>query len=617
MLALPLPCRVRHEGKKMFHEEYMLKFVSLIFCIALLSQCTPVVTSSQSMETPIENKLTKIDPYAKSASMYLALAEQQTGIEQQSLLIKAAGRLIRDGQWKDACAILSQTHALSDKLASEKALLLAKADLIRQQPHRALATLTSVNIKSLSPYYQTQFYETLAKADAAEGNPVGSVSARLKLDNLLSDKTTKERNSRAIWRTLTTLATAELHRIATAPHSKTFDGWIKLALISRQHHKEPQKLSAEVEQWQLHFPQHPGQLILSSPLSDVASYSLRKPKEVALLLPLTGPLAGPGHAVKDGFMAHSISKKENIRFYDTAMTEDIETLYQEAIHDGAEFVVGPLDKIKVAKLASIEHPVPTLLLNDTDTPPTAGAFQFGLSPTNEAQQTAIKAYMNGYRRALIIAPAGNWGDDVIKAFTQQWNARGARIIDTWHYAPTENMDESLRNFLQISASEERIKELKQLIGQNIESLPNRRQDFDMIFLLAYPSKARQIMPMLNYYYAGDIPVYATSAVYSGEANANKDRDLNGIIFCDMPWVFSQQMGSKNWPEQYNSYNRLYALGADSHSLLMKLPPLLLFSAINTDKNGVLHLKASQQIARFLNWGQFKNGLVERFEYSYS
>ncbi len=52
----------------------------------------------------------------------------------------------------------------------------------------------------------------------------------------------------------------------------------------------------------------------------------------------------------------------------------------------------------------------------------------------------------------------------------------------------------------------------------------------MVFLLSYPSKARQIMPLLKYYYAGDVPVYATSSVYTGGVNVMKDRDLNGIIF---------------------------------------------------------------------------------------
>ena len=92
----------------------------------------------------------------------------------------------------------------------------------------------------------------------------------------------------------------------------------------------------------------------------------------------------------------------------------------------------------------------------------------------------------------------------------------------------------------------------------------------------------------------------------------KDRDVDGLIFCDMPWVFTHQMGSRNWPEQFNSYNRLYALGMDSYALTTQLNHLLLFPAMGiSDKSGVLYLNSSQQIARILAWGQFKQGLAQQ------
>ena len=133
----------------------------------------------------------------------------------------------------------------------------------------------------------------------------------------------------------------------------------------------------------------------------------------------------------------------------------------------------------------------------------------------------------------------------------------------------------------------------------------------MIFLVAYPSVARQIKPLLNYYFANDIPVYATSSVYGGSPNTQKDRDLNGIIFCDMPWIFSHHIKSENWPEQFNSYDRLYALGMDSFALGTQLNQLRLFPAMGvSDKSGIVYLTPNQRIARMLAFGQFKQGLAE-------
>jgi outer membrane PBP1 activator LpoA protein len=69
------------------------------------------------------------------------------------------------------------------------------------------------------------------------------------------------------------------------------------------------------------------------------------------------------------------------------------------------------------------------------------------------------------------------------------------------------------------------------------------------------------------------------------------------------------MGSKNWPEQFNSYNRLYALGMDSYALATQLNQLLLFPADGENTHGILYLKPTSQVARVLEWGRFKRGLV--------
>ena len=176
------------------------------------------------------------------------------------------------------------------------------------------------------------------------------------------------------------------------------------------------------------------------------------------------------------------------------------------------------------------------------------------------------------------------------------------------YSESDNLAVGIQHLLQ---AREVARSIRGAPVVDASTTPRRRQDFDMIFLLAYPSKARQIMPMLRYYYAGDVPVYATSAAYSGASNAQKDRDLEGLIFCDMPWVFHHQMGHKNWPEQWNSYNRLFALGNDSFMLATRLNQLLLFPAIGLgDGSGALYMNANQQIARVLAWGQMKQGMPQ-------
>jgi outer membrane PBP1 activator LpoA protein len=588
-----------------------IKLMSYIICVSLLSQCANVTA------LPVPNVHPRIvSPYTMSAAAYLALANNQSGSEHQVLMMKAAGRLIDDGQWREGLAILSRMSDISAELVDQKQLLLAKIDLIREHPHAALSKLSMVrDINNLPRYYQVQFHEMLANAYQSIGNTAESVAERIKLEKLLPDEVSQAHNRRALWFTLTTMPAAELDTLmAEVNEPSTLHGWMRLAVISRKKYDSPQTMVAEVKQWQAQYPQHPGHFVLSTKVDGTAPHLFAAPKHMALLLPLTGPLAGPGGAIKDGFMAANSSNATKVRLYDTN-TANIKSLYQDAIANGADYIVGPLSKADVATVAAMEHPVPTLLLNDLDARPNEQAYQFGLSPSIEARQVADKARANGFGRALVIAPDGDWGTEIVSAFAGQWQKKGGRIVETLHYRSNDDMNAVIRDFLQITDSEARQQQLKKLLGRNVESTPSRRQDFDMIFLLAYPSKARQIMPLLNYYYAGDVPVFSTSAVYAGSTNVMKDRDLNGIIFCDMPWVFNHQMGQKNWPEQFNSYNRLYALGMDSYHLATQLNHLLLFPALGREKEGVFYLKSSQQIARVPAWGQFKQGVAQQIQTS--
>ncbi len=590
-----------------FKKTRILVFISTV----LLSQFATTVNSSESIMINKKN----ISPYSHSTAEYLAMAKDQDGIDKQNSLILAAGHLIYNGQWRQGMAILAQTNELTDAQLNEKKLLLAKVDLMGDRAKTALSKLASIQeVQDLPLYLNIQFHELLAQAYRAEKKYTESISERVQLESLLSDDDSRLVNQRALWLTLTNLSQAELNTMSeeAASHS-VFQGWLQLVLISRKYRDNPQSLLAALDQWQTTYNNHPANLILPNPLDTISYKMLAKPMHVALLIPLSGPLKGPGEAIQDGFMAaykaNNGQEMTKVKVYDTNKGA-IEDIYQQSITDGAEYVVGPLIKSQVAAIAGINHPVPTLLLNDSDTSIQDNSYLFGLSPANEAIQVAIRARSKGYQRVLVIAPKTDWGFEVTKAFRNQWEADGGRIADALLYDAKDDLNKKMRDFLHISAAQEREKNIKQVLGQHIEAAPNRRQDFDMVFMLAYPSKARQLIPLLKYYYAGDVPVYATSSVYGGSSNALKDKDLDGVIFCDIPWVFSHQMGARNWPEQFNSYNRLYALGMDSYALATQLNQLILFPADgSSDDNGTLYLKPSKQVARVLEWGQFKEGLA--------
>lgn len=584
-----------------------IRLIILCFFSFLLCQCAKVSESHLQVNQQLSS------PYTLPASSYLAMASQEQGQEKQQAYIMAAGRMIHDGHWRKGLAILAQTSQLTSEQRNERSLLQAKTELMRERPQQAVLRLSSVHqIDSMPLYYQVQYHEMLAQAYQAQSKETESVSERMKLDQLLPDTASKTNNRRALWLSLSKLPVADLNTLSIeASDNPELQGWMRLASISRQGIKKSTEIIADVQQWVEEYPHHPANQILPASLSQVAANMYPNPEKMALLLPLSGPLAGPGQAVRDGFIVASQkdSHRSSIKVYDTSKGR-IADIYQQALSDGADYVVGPLSKTDVAVVAAMDHPVPTLLLNDSDARVKSNAFLFGLSPSEEAKQVATKARQNGHMKALILSPEGAWGEEVSAAFSEAWKQHGGSITDQLVYKQKDDLSHAISEFLRITQSQERQDQLKQLFGKRLQSTPRRRQDFDMIFLLAYPSKARQIMPLLKYNYAGDVPVYSTSLVYGGHDNTVKDRDLDGIIFCDMPWMFTHQVGQGHWPEQLNSYNRLYALGMDSYTLASQLNQLMLFPAMGaSEKSGVLYLKSQQQVARILEWGQFKQGLA--------
>ncbi len=586
------------------------KTILLLACCLLLVQCTNV---GRPGARPLKS------PYTLSADAYIALANNHIGEEKQALLLLAAGRLTDEGQWQEAKRILAKITPETSVQTDKKNLLLAKIDLHQKKAREALNRLAKLNdLNQLPAYEHAQYHEALAHAYKSVNKPLESITERIKLDHLLPDKLSRDNNRRTLWLTLTTLPKAELNTLAIeAKQGSVLRGWMELALIAHLNPGKPQVMLDKLLAWEQEYTQHPARALFPQSIQSMRGAVYDKPRRIALLLPLTGPLGGPGRAVQDGFMAafraHHAETSTSLRFYDTHRIS-ASRAYQRAIAEGADYIIGPLSKPNVATVANMSHPVPTLLLNNVPNRTQDHAYQFGLSPQLEARQVAVRARQAGLSRALVIAPNGAWGDETLKAFEEEWRGLRGQVMDTLRFNPKarDSLNEDIRTLLQAVPDDERKRQLKAYAKDpSLERTPLRREDFDVIFLLAYPSNARQIMPLLRYYYAGKVPVYATSSVYSGTENTVANRDLDGIIFCDMPWVFrNPKAPTHNWSEQFNSYTRLYALGMDSYDLGTRLNSLLLFPALGTDNHtGALYLSNDHRISRILTFGQFQQGVA--------
>jgi len=255
---------------------------------------------------------------------------------------------------------------------------------------------------------------------------------------------------------------------------------------------------------------------------------------------------------------------------------------------------------------------PTLSLNYLDIPSDVpdSLHQFGLLPEDEGLQAAQRALEDGHRAALVFAPNTQWGRRLHQAFATHFDAHGGTVREhTFYFPMASDHTVQIKDAMQLSAGEQRQRRLEEVLGQEVVSLPTRRQDIDMVFLASSPRNARLFKPQLDFYYATDLPVYTTSHVYTGLPSPLQDQDLNGIYFCDAPIILREELHDAiPQSSTIKQLPRFFALGADAYLLAMNLSYLEARpNAILEGWTGRLSVRPERRVFRILDWGRFERG----------
>jgi outer membrane PBP1 activator LpoA protein len=349
------------------------------------------------------------------------------------------------------------------------------------------------------------------------------------------------------------------------------------------------------------------------------------PGNIAFILPISSPYKAAAEAILDGFKAmnsdQSMGNRYALRIYDYGREPTNAPLYyRQAIIEGADLVIGPLGRQSVESLMTQpELTTPTVILSPPgdEMTTTNNLYQFSLSQELEAEHVAQRAWLDGHRRAAILYPATAIGQRMAIAFANRFVGLGGEVISDERYQPgNTDFSASVRKLLDIESSEQRIAAMKSLLGEKIVSETRRRQDIDLIFLPATNKNARLIKPVLDFFYAFDLPVYSTSRIFPGHLDTVGDIDLEGIRFPDMPWMIATNVEIESlrtflqgaWPNRETSYNRLYALGMDLHSIIPLIDgfsrnPLLHYRGLS----GILNMDENGIIDRQLLWAKFRRG----------
>ena len=540
-----------------------------------------------------------------SLEQLLQQASQTQNPEKAALLrLSAADLAMRQKNDQRAAQILAQVPLDQLKPAQQvfASTLAAELAMNRNDPKAALAALNHPSVSRIGELpndLQVRTHTVHARALEADGQTLAAARERAAMSPILTGDAANS-NNEAIWTLVAALPVDQLR----AQSNDVMGGWMSLALAVKSAGTLQDQQNA-IDQWRAQNPNHPASIQLPAPLIKLKELASQPLTKIAVLLPQDGQLAAVGKALRDGFMAAHYQAQQaganppSIQFYDSSRLTSLDDFYRTAQADGVQLVVGPLEKSLGKQLnARPQLPITTLALNYSDgAQGPAQLFQFGLAAEDEAREVARRARADGLTRAGAMVPKGEWGERVLNAFRQEWVAHGGSIVGI------EYIDKPVA--------------LAQQVGDLVQLRKSAGEPMQFLFLAATPQQAQQIKPTLNYQYAGDLPVYATSHVFSASGNQDQYKDMNGVRFCETPWLLEpgnplRQQVAAQWPQAGSSLGRLYAMGVDAYTLTSRLGQLKALPDSRIDGlSGSLSMSPSQHVERQLPWAEFVNGQIQR------
>lgn len=562
----------------------------------------------------------------QTADVALSLSDQAGSEEEaQRYLLTTADRFQNEGKHEEARIILrNQRLATPVETIKDQYLLLAMRGAASLEDGAWAGELAeTLDVAQFTAYREDLIDQALdlqIQVYELAGRPL-SVALTLISQAAASQTEDAQQLNDRIWQALKRTPDNTLNNESLSAIGYDTQGWLELAVMLREPGLTLEAQSQAVRDWQYNWTGHPAAALLPSELALITMLAQERPEKIVLALPLSGPLAGAGAAIRDGFMAAFYHDETTADFaIEISVTDTygqpFSELYDQLAKDNPDLIVGPLEKEALAAVFNRNAmPVPLLALNYEDSGKSAPArlYQYGLSAEDEARQIAERLNSEGLHQILVLIPSGGWGDRFERALQARVNETSGTILYTERFFPEDNLREVSADILGINVSRQRAIQVEQTIGLNIEFEPRRRQDVDAIVLVAQPTIARQFKPLFAFYFGGDLPVYSPSLIYEGRPDPSRDRDLDQVRFTDLPWVLDEKNEFRSairtpFPGMSGQIGRLFAMGADAFHLSTQLPLLDQVEGSSVDgQTGTLTMTQDGRIQRTQRWAYFNQG----------
>ena len=585
----------------------------LVAAACTTTAITPRATDVQGLQTRAREAADN-GQLATAAELYAQLAASVTGSLRSGYLIDSARLSIRRNDAMTARRRLTEARADADHNQQQTILVLLAG--LEVDAHRAqagldmLATLQAPLTNDIS----SEAAAVRGRALFQLGRPADAVRTLVDREVWLNDAQSILANQRLIWDGF-----RQFPPSGPLPMTgdRIIDGWLALAPIAARG-DDPATLRRDLLTWRETYTDHPAAGGLLAELLS-AQRATGFPAQIALLLPLSSEQRSFAIAIRDGFMSAYLrdpnSATTEVRVYDTSSLSAKEA-YLRAQLEGADFIVGPLLQPDVNDVLAQAGFVPTLALNfsQNDNVFLRSFYQFALWPEDEASAVADSAITAGATTAIALVPSTTRGYRLLNSFQAEFQAHGGQLLDFRGYDPNlRDFSKPIMDLLNITRSRQRERRLQANLGTPVEFEARRRQDVDAIFIGADAGAGRLLAPQLKFNFAGDIPTYATSDIFT-PGNTTRDNDLNGVIFTDAPVVLApsdngtslRQELQTYWPQRADLV-RYYAMGYDAYGLVATLYTGDASAWPVAGMSGSLSLDAQGRIHRQLPLGQFRDG----------
>lgn len=626
-----------------------IRLLAIAACIFSIAACTtiprpvpgPDLNSPEGIEANAQQLLLN-EKYEEAAAQYANLSRLATDpvIAQHYALVEA--EILFAHQLNEQGAI--RTAALPEEMAatelqSRRQLLQSAADLYNQLPENALLALPDPRLMAdhnlLIRYHDLRF-----RAGAALNEGMPMFDSLIALDELESGEHRDLRNNQ-IWQLLNSRSELSLEQLQANASTTTHTGWLALLGTLRSIRDQGQDYRSSITTWQSQYFEHPGAQLLEAYDSDIAQLmeigapkgeiSLIGSDAIALLLPFNDRLARISNAIRDGILAAMYEGEDNreIRIYDIGGNpSDTLAVYQQAVADGAQLVIGPLRRESLDTLVRYgDLTVPVIGLNYLAYGGAENLIQYGLSPEDEARDAVSYMVQAGLSTAAMILPDTEAGARSGEAFRQQLERWGGEVVASEVLDSKRNdYRKELSALLLINDSLQRRRNIQSELDTSLVFETRTRNDLDAIFAPVSPAIGRVLKPQLDFHGAGEVPLLASSSIYSGKPNPNEDNDLNGTLFNDIPWLIAPRLRSEsnlhNTARKLSldngSLSRFFAMGVDAFRITQELGNLLASSDYAIEgATGRLQLDNERRVRRQLAWAEFEAGSPKAISFDYT